>query len=257
MSIYWLAGGNMERISDYTVIDMEMTGLAAKTDKVTEIGAVRIRKGRVEATLGFLVNPGRQIPDAVVQLTGITNEMAAGGKPMDKAMQELLDFMGQDLIVGQNVNFDYSFLAQWCMNKKKSIQVQALDTLKIARMLLPADQPKKLESLCAYFGIKRENAHRALDDALETWQLFEKLQDLAIQEQAAGSLSEEAFQKALCPVRLFYKAKRQTPATPHQIEGLKNFRTRHGISDEVNWENLTRSEASRLMDRYYTIYGHT
>ena len=73
------------------------------------------------------------------------------------------------------MTFDYSFLKQWAVNHKRTLSLNAYDTLKIARKCLPAEQSKKLEDLCEYFGVSRENAHRALDDAIETKQIFEKL----------------------------------------------------------------------------------
>lgn len=88
---------------DYTVLDMEMTGLAPKRDKVIEIGAVRVRNGEIADTYGTLVRPGMSIPETVVQLTGITDEMAALGKEENVAMQELLQFIGDDILVGHNL----------------------------------------------------------------------------------------------------------------------------------------------------------
>ena len=83
---------------DYTVLDLEMTGLAPKRDKVIEIGAVRVRNGEIADTYGTLVRPGMSIPETVVQLTGITDEMAALGKEENVAMQELLQFIGDDIL---------------------------------------------------------------------------------------------------------------------------------------------------------------
>ena len=235
----------MKRIADYTVIDLEMTGLLAKTDKIIEIGAVRVRNGQVADTYGTLVNPQRAIPEKVQRLSGITDEMAASGIEEDVAVEALLEFIGDDIIVGHNVSFDYSFLKQWAVNHRRPLSAKACDTLRIARALLPGEQSKKLESLCEYFHIIREKGHRALDDALETQQIFECLADLA--EEKAPALLE--------PRELKYKAKRQTPATAHQIQRLKEFRETHQIADEICWETLTRSEASRLQDRYYSTYG--
>ena len=152
----------------YTLVfDLEMTGLAPKRDKVIEIGAVRVRNGEIADTYGTLVRPGMSIPETVVQLTGITDEMAALGKEENVAMQELLQFIGDDILVGHNLIFDYSFLKQWAVNQKIPLELSACDTLRIARALLPGAQSKKLESLCEYFQIEREHAHRALDDAVE------------------------------------------------------------------------------------------
>lgn len=222
-----------------------MTGLAVKLDRIIEIGAVRVRGGEVEDTYAMLVDPGIPIPQRVTELTGITDEMAAKGEDMDKAVQGLIDFIGDDVLVGQNIGFDYSFIKQWAVNHKLSLSMSAYDTLKLARRYLPADMPKKLESLCRYFDIKRENAHRALDDAVETMQVFEKLQDIAIEKN----------DKDFKPQELVYKAKKQTPATAHQIEQLREFREKFDIREPIYWDTLTRSQASRIQDEYISRYG--
>lgn len=235
----------MSRLNRYVVVDLETTGLGAKLDKIIEIGAVRIIDGKIDDTYGCLVNPKMPIPQRVVELTGITNEMALSGEDMDEAVQRLLYFIGDDMVVGHNVNFDYSFIKQWAVNHKYPLEISGADTLKLARTILPPDQPKKLESLCSYFDINRENAHRALDDAIETYQVYEKLCDLF--ENASAVIPD--------PVPLVYHAKKQTPATAKQVERLKDYMKKKDISDVINWETLTRSEASRIQDKYYEKYG--
>ena len=237
----------MQRICDYTVFDMEMTGLSPKTERVIEIGAVRIRNGQETACFSCLVDPGREVPERITALTGITTEMARAGMAQDEAMQAFLDFLGEDPAVGQNIRFDYSFLAQWCINKKKSITLRACDTLKLARILLPSEQSKKLEDLCLYFDVPRENAHRALDDARETGVIFEHLQDMLEMREDGQTL--------LKPELLVYKAKRQTPATRQQIKRLEEYRRRYSITETIDWQSLTRNEASRIHDRYIMTYG--
>lgn len=236
-------------ISDYTVIDLEMTGLSAKHDKVIEMGAVRVRNGAVAQTFSCFVNPNCPIPERVTELTGITDEMIQSeGLGEDEAMEALLAFLGEDILVGQNVTFDFSFLKQWAVNHRRPLEALSCDTLKIARKLLPPEQPKRLDALCDFFGIRRENAHRALDDAIETQQLFECLKKEAVR---LSVVDEQIF----LPKPLQYKAKRQTPVTPHQIRQLKEYRKLHGIEEEIHWETLTRNEASRIMDIYYATYG--
>ncbi len=234
-------------IDAYVVVDLEMTGLSAKTDQIIEIGAVKIKNNQIVDTMECLVNPNCKIPTRVSELTGITDEMLLNGREKDEAINELLDFIDGFILVGQNINFDYSFLKQWAVNHKRPLEVSACDTLKIARAMLPADQPKKLESLCVYFGIERTRDHRALDDAIETWQIFEKLKAMAL---ADGNYSSHFIPRALT-----YRAKKQTPATPRQVQRLKEYRDKHQIFDEINWENLTKSEASRIMDKYILVHG--
>ena len=234
-------------INAYVVLDLEMTGLSAKTDQIIEIGAVKIKENQIVETMECLVNPRCKIPTRVSELTGITSEMVSSGRDRDEAIQELLHFIDGHILVGQNINFDYSFLKQWAVNHKQPLEASACDTLKLARVLLPADQSKKLEDLCKYFGVERNREHRALDDAIETWQIFEKLKVLALEIENGATY--------LQPVPLVYKAKKQSPATPKQIERLIEYRKIHQIEDEINWETLTKSEASRTMDRYILVYG--
>lgn len=234
----------MDEAWNYTVLDLEMTGLDVKKDRVIEIGAVKVRKGQVVDTFVTLLRSEVPVPDHVTELTGITNAMVREGMAEDAAMEMLLDFIGEDAIVGHNVTFDYRFIKQWAVNKKIPLELEAYDTLQLARRLLPNEQSKKLENLCTYFGIERRNAHRALDDAGETQQIFEKLKKLA---KEGGTAVE--------PHRLVCKIKRQTPATAHQKERLMELREKYGIRDNICWETLTRSEASRLQDFYYSHYG--
>ena len=231
---------------DYVVIDLEMTGLSPKQHKVIEIGALRVRDGKEVASLELLVNPKCIIPEKVVALTGITDAMVAEGLDEDVAMRQLLEFIGEDILVGHNLVFDYSFLKQWEINHKIKKERKGCDTLKIARALLPVEQSKKLEELSAFFGLCHQREHRALDDARATGLLLERLKEIASDDEKRDKLFEAKL--------LIYHAKKQTPATARQIERLRNYCTLHKIEDPIPYETLTRSEASRLMDRYLAKY---
>lgn len=232
-------------IENYVVIDLEMTGLNAKTDAILEVGAVRVREGKVQDTYACLLRTEHRLPQRVTELTGITEAMAAKGNDPEKSLAEFFTFIGEDVLVGQNVIFDYSFLKQWAVNHKFSFERRAADTLKLARKFLPQEQKKDLESLCVYFGIERRNAHRALDDALETWQIFERL------KLKFGAENEDAF----LPRELVYKAKRQTPATARQIEYLCQYARHFGLEVPEDFEEMTRSAASKLTDQWIACYG--
>lgn len=232
-------------IENYTVVDLEMTGLNAKTDEILEIGAVRVRDGKIADTYSALLKTDKKLSPKVQELTGITEEMVQMGREPSLAMEEFFTFVGEDVLVGQNLIFDYSFLKQWSVNHKLSFERNAVDTLKLARKFLPQEQKKDLASLCVYFGVERERAHRALEDAIETFRVFEKL------KEEYGERDAEAF----IPRPLVYKAKRQTPATGRQIEYLKRYVEYYGIELSQPLEGLSRSEASRLVDRLIAKYG--
>lgn len=227
------------------MIDLEMTGLNAKTDGILEVGAVRVRNGKVMDTYEAVLCTGRKLSQKVVELTGITQEMTDGGEDPEEAMAAFFDFVGEDILVGQNVIFDYSFLKQWAVNHRFSFERKAVDTLKLARRFLPEEQKKDLESLCIYFSVKREQAHRALDDALATHQVLECL------KAAYGEVHEEAF----LPYPLLYKAKKQTPATGRQMEYLKRYVAYYKVELPEQLDTLTRSEASRLTGQLIAKHG--
>lgn len=232
-------------LKDYVVIDLEMTGLNVKTDRILEVGAARVRDNVVTETFSKIINQKVGLSEKIVQLTGITNEMTQAGEDTDTVLKEFFAFLGEDVLVGQNIIFDYSFLKQWAVNHKICFERKAVDTLKIARKFLPEEQKKDLESLCRYFDIERKNAHRALDDVLETQKIFEKLQ------LVYETVEPEAFK----PKQLQYKVKKQTPATAQQIKYLQRFSEYYKIPMPKLKEGITRSEVSRLTDLLIAQYG--
>lgn len=232
-------------LNDYVVIDLEMTGLNAKTDRILEVAALRVRNGQETESFSSLVNPEVVLNEKVTELTGIRQKEADKAAPLDETIAAFLEFLGNDILVGQNIIFDFSFLKQWAVNHKIELDKQAVDTLKLARAFLPPEQKKDLESLCVYFDIKRVNAHRALDDARETMQIFERMKTLYGEKDAEKFL----------PKPLLYKAKKQTPATERQKQYLKKLALYHGIELGMISPSMTKSEASRLTDKLIAQYG--
>lgn len=230
---------------DYIVLDLEMTGLHPKQDAILEVGMLRIRKDREVDALQFFVNSGRTVTPDITKLTGITREMTEGGVSPREALEQVVEFVGNDVWVGHNVIFDYSFLKQLAVNERIPFEKQAMDTLKIARKLMKEPESKSLEQLCEYLSIPREREHRALDDARATYRLFRRLYEIY------GEQEPEAF----APKPLLYHPKRQTPATKIQKIHLKELADYHKIDLDISMETLTRSEASRLTDRLILEYG--
>ena len=142
-------------------IDLETTGLDPQSDSIIEIGAVRFSGSRVEAEWSTLINPGRSIPNLVVQLTGITNDMVRNAPPIKAVLQDLIDFVGNAPIVGHNVQFDVGFL-----RKQGAFGLnETIDTYEMAAILMPTASRYNLGSLGQILGISIPNSHRALDDA--------------------------------------------------------------------------------------------
>lgn len=232
-------------LEDYVAIDLEMTGLRANRDSILEIGAVLVEKKQIKAEYQAMINPHLKLSEEVVRLTGITNAMAADGRELDDVFPEIMEFCKDSILLGHNVIFDYSFLKQAALNRKVSFERRGVDTLKLARKLLPAEKKKTLQALCDRFGIYREHQHRALDDAKATRELYERL------ETIYGGRNPELFK----PYPLQYKAKKQTPATLRQKRHLKELADYHKVTLNVSWETLTKNEASRQIDKLIMHYG--
>lgn len=169
--------GIIQFMPSIVAIDLETTGLDPVQDAIIEIGAVRFNGDRIEDEWSTLINPNRPIPPEITQLTGINNSMVKNAPTLDGVLDELENFVGTSPVVGHNVGFDLSFLqAQGIL--KDNI---AIDTYELASVLLPTSSRYNLGSLCQQLGVILMEAHRALDDAKATGQLFIRLYEMASQ----------------------------------------------------------------------------
>ena len=223
-------------------VDVETTGIDLEFDRIIEIGAFRPETGEV---FRMLVNPGRPLPARITELTGITEDMLAGQPDEAVAMQEFLAFLQEDrILLGHNISFDHSFLTMALYRTgKKDISFEGIDTLKIARVLLAELPNKKLGTLCEHFGLTNEHAHRAFEDAAVTWQLYGKLKEMKKEPDL------------FVPVPMHYQPKKQEPMTKKQRSFLNAILSFHKLEGQFVTDGLTKSEASRLIDKLILTYG--
>ncbi|MGN0168369.1 MAG: PolC-type DNA polymerase III [Acetatifactor sp.] len=231
-------------IQSYVSIDLETTGLNPKTDKIIEIGAVKIIDGQSREAFSTFVNPGRKLEQRIVELTGIGDADLKEAPFIEEVLPGLLDFLENLPLLGHSVLFDYSFLKKAAVNQKLSFDKQAIDTLKISRKYLADLEHRSLDYLCEYYKIPHR-AHRALEDARATDLLYRRL------AEQFYSAEESLF----CPAQLNFKVKRDTPATKAQKERLYRLTQQHKITLEIEIESMTRSEASRYTDKILAKYG--
>jgi DNA polymerase-3 subunit epsilon/ATP-dependent DNA helicase DinG len=165
------------RMPTLVALDIETTGLDPKRDAILEIGAVRFNGRRVEEEWSTLVNPGRAIPPFISQLTGITNQMVAHAPPISDVQAELVDFVGDEPIIGHNIGFDLSFLHRHNLFSYN----EAIDTYEMASVLLPSANRYGLGALSKVLTVPLPATHRALDDALVTHGVYLRLHDLALE----------------------------------------------------------------------------
>lgn len=226
----------MSRMDSYISVDLETTGLCPKTDKIIEIGAVRVENGQITGEFSSFVNPGRMLPERIVELTGIVQEQVAEAETIGTVLEDFLEFAGELPLVGHRILFDYSFLKRAAVNAGKPFERTGVDTLKLSRQYLSELPSRRLAELCAYFQIPI-TAHRALEDARAAHFLY--------QELCARFFEEKSF----APVPLLYKVKKEGPASPRQKERLRRLMAEKGIVPDFDVEMLTKNEASRLTDQ--------
>lgn len=231
--------------NSYVVFDLETTGLRPCHDRILEIGALRIEEGEVTGTYETMIDNGVPIPERITELTGITEAMIEGAPQVREAVEGFLEFSQEAVLVGHNVLFDYSFMKKNVINLGGTYERKGLDTLAIARLCLAELPSKTLDKLAAHYGIPQEHHHRALDDALTTARLYERL------KEEFGEKRPDLFE----PVQLHYKVKKDAPITNSQKVYLRDLLKYHRIDNNVKVELLTKSEASRMIDGIILQYG--
>ncbi len=158
---------------DFICFDLETTGLSAQNDRITEIGAVRLHNGEITERFDIFVDPERPIPEKITQLTSITNEMVQGAPKEAEALQQFFDFCGENaVLVAHNASFDASFVRAALQRQGKPFENTYIDTVTMARSLLPDLKKATLDSVANYLKLKPFHHHRAEDDAAVLGDIF-------------------------------------------------------------------------------------
>ena len=158
----------------YVVFDIETTGFSAVTDRIIEIGAVKVEDGKITDKFSTFVNPKRPIPFRITELTSITDEMVIGSPDIETILPQFIEFIGDAVLVAHNASFDVGFIEQNCKRQKIEADFTYVDTVALARVLLPALNRFKLDTVAKALNISLENHHRAVDDAGCTAEIFVK-----------------------------------------------------------------------------------
>lgn len=232
-------------VKDYVSVDIETTGTNAKWNKIIEIGALKVRNGEVVETFSELINPGVSISPFITELTGITNEMLIGKPAIEQVLPKFVEFAKDDYLLGHNIMFDYGFLKQNAINLNLTFEKSGMDTLKIARKTLKGLESRGLEYLCSYYGISDDNHHRAFNDARATSELYMILMG------QFGSQMPDLFE----PHQFTYTVKKMQPITDRQKKYLADLMRYHNIEVDFDINTLTKSEASRKIDKILTEKG--
>ena len=219
-------------LKSYIAFDLETTGLDPMNNEIIEIGALKVRDGKVSERFMEFIKPQELISPAITGLTGISNDMVASAR--------------------HNIICDYSFTKCTAVREGLTLKKMGIDTLKIAKKVHPELESKSLSALCEHYKIENKAAHRAYFDALATAKLYQTL----------SHYFEPDNPKTFKPSQLTYKIRKPQPATPKQLALLerltKNKKTFSHNTEafscnaealSYNPETLSRSDASRLIDR--------
>lgn len=168
-----MANSNYVRkiISDYCVVDTETTGLSSYYDEIIEVGILKIRDGKVVDQYSQLIKPNNAIDDFITYLTGITNKMLVNQPSIKEVEGEILDFLGDDIIVGHNTSFDIRFLNA---SFKETLKNEYMDTMIFSRKIYPQLPHHRLSDLAKFLNLTNSQ-HRALADCTTTYQLYETI----------------------------------------------------------------------------------
>ena len=228
----------------FVALDLETTGLSPEKCYILEIGALKVAGGQVTDTYETFVQCPVPIEPRIQELTGITDEMVSNGLTEREALEQLLAFCGDYMLLGHNIRFDYSFIKAAAMRQGFEYEAEAIDTLKLARTLLPDVQKKNLEYLCEYYKIHTSTSHRALEDARAAMELYKCLMR---EERASADISQGE--------QMFYSVAKTEPITKAQKGYLSDLLKYHRLELGRDMETMTKSEASRKIDEIIREHG--
>lgn len=170
----------MKFLSDYTVVDIETTGLDARSSGITELAAVRVRGDEIVSRFQELANPGVRIPRLIEEKTHITNAMVGRARPLKEVLSDFLDFIGQDVLVGYNIDsFDRVFIHEKALCELNvCFEPRTCDVLPLARRAFRGElRSFRLDALRNAFGIEPAGAHRALKDCCDTFSVYQQIKE--------------------------------------------------------------------------------
>ena len=181
-------GQNLE--DDFVVFDIETTGFSPVSNKIIEIGAVKVSGGEIVDHFSTFVNPQVPIPFEITKLTSIEDDMVMDAPDIEEVLPRFLGFCEGCVMVAHNANFDMSFIIENCRRQGYPTEYTYVDTMPTARILLPDQAKHTLDAICKTLNISLENHHRAVDDAEATAHIFVKFIRMLEDEKKIHTLQE-------------------------------------------------------------------
>lgn len=170
-------------ISDYCVLDTETTGLSSYYDEIIEIGIVKVRDDKIVEQYSQLIEPQYEIPWFITEITGITNEMVADMPSISEVKEQVLSFIGDDIILGHNTSFDIRFLEA---GFETDLPNKYMDTVQFSRKVFPELEHYSLSDMVEYLNLSR-NSHRSMADCIATKELYDAIKKTMVEKNLAIS----------------------------------------------------------------------
>jgi DNA polymerase III, alpha chain, Gram-positive type len=167
----------------FVVFDIETTGFSPVTNRIIEIGAVKVQNGQIVDRFSTFVNPEVPIPFEIEKLTSINDSMVMNAETIEMVLPKFLEFVGDAVLVAHNANFDVSFIRENAQRQQIPVNFTYVDTVGIARMLLTGQAKYTLDAVAKTLKISLENHHRAVDDAECTAEIFAKFIEMLAKEE--------------------------------------------------------------------------
>jgi len=218
--VYGDANANFTE-DEFCVFDIETTGLSAQSCKITEIGAVKFKNGEIIDIFSTYVDPECPIPQNIVEITGITDEMVKGAPKTEEAVKSFLEFAGDRILIAHNASFDIGFIKKACEDHKIHFKPTYIDTVALSRYLNPDLKKHKLNIIADYYNLGEFGHHRAFNDAEMLAKIFgvmcQKLKKEGAKDTSEMSriMGEKADPLKLRPYHMILLAKNKI--------GLKNL----------------------------------
>ena len=200
---FCLDAGTFDQIQrQYIAFDIETTGLSPYSDRIIEIGAVRMRDGQEIDRFQTFVNPGIALEKRTTDLTGITDDHLRDAPSIEKVLPQFMQFVGDSILVAHNADFDTTFVQYACNQLGIDYHLTSVDTLTLSQNLLPRQAKYTLDAVAKYFKLDDFNHHRAGDDALICGQIYGKLIPLL---RECGIADIQQINDAMLPLRPIFR----------------------------------------------------
>lgn len=241
--------------TEFSVLDVETTGLSARNNRVIEIGIVKVKNLKITDRYSTLINPGCDIPYFITQFTGISNSDVAYSPSFYDTAEEIEEFVGNSIVSGHNLSFDEGFLScEFARNGFEPLSNLSVCTLKLSRKIFPSLKSKSLGSVSEYLGIKNRDSHRALSDAEATAQILIKLIKKLSKEKGIKTIHQLVeFQTSVVPSNQVIKL----PKDIH--DSLYSLPDTPGVYYFLNKKNeiIYIGKAKSLKDRVRSYFAAT